>query len=86
MLRQLPAAHFAVLIRYALACMLPLLCWPCRYGMLAAECAAMIWILAATYMELPVSTTHSIGVCVGGVGGMGGGVSRICLLYTSRRG
>jgi phosphate/sulfate permease len=30
-------------------------------GMLTAETAAMIWLLVATYLELPVSTTHSIG-------------------------
>jgi hypothetical protein len=34
------------------------------YGMLTAETGAMIWILLATYMELPVSTTHSI---IGGI-------------------
>uniref|UniRef100_A0A383WJI0 Phosphate transporter n=1 Tax=Tetradesmus obliquus TaxID=3088 RepID=A0A383WJI0_TETOB len=34
------------------------------YGMLTAETAAMIWILLATYWELPVSTTHSI---IGGI-------------------
>lgn len=30
-------------------------------GMLTAETGAMIWLLLATYMELPVSTTHAIG-------------------------
>ena len=34
------------------------------YGMLCALTAAAIWLLIATYMELPVSTTHSI---IGGV-------------------
>ncbi|WIA18457.1 hypothetical protein OEZ85_009915 [Tetradesmus obliquus] len=34
------------------------------FGMLTAETGAMLWILLATYMELPVSTTHSI---IGGV-------------------
>jgi sodium-dependent phosphate transporter len=34
------------------------------FGMLTAETGAMIWILFATYMELPVSTTHSI---IGGI-------------------
>uniref|UniRef100_A0A383VLB7 Phosphate transporter n=1 Tax=Tetradesmus obliquus TaxID=3088 RepID=A0A383VLB7_TETOB len=34
------------------------------YGMLTAETGAMIWILLATYLELPVSTTHSI---IGGI-------------------
>lgn len=34
------------------------------FGMLTAETGAMIWLLLATYMELPVSTTHAI---VGGI-------------------
>ncbi|KAF6251745.1 phosphate transporter family-domain-containing protein [Scenedesmus sp. NREL 46B-D3] len=34
------------------------------FGMLTAETGAMIWILLATYLELPVSTTHSI---IGGI-------------------
>eukprot|EP00877_Chromochloris_zofingiensis_P005747 jgi/Chrzof1/15173/Cz09g30090.t1 len=34
------------------------------YGMLCAESAAMVWLLLATYLELPVSTTHSI---IGGI-------------------
>ena len=36
------------------------------FGMLCAEVGAMLWILFATYLELPVSTTHSI---IGGVVG-----------------
>jgi len=36
------------------------------YGMFCAEVGAMIWILVATYLELPVSTTHSI---IGGIVG-----------------
>lgn len=34
------------------------------FGMLAAEIGAALWILFATYLELPVSTTHSI---IGGI-------------------
>eukprot|EP00878_Enallax_costatus_P004065 GHUV01004290.1.p1 GENE.GHUV01004290.1~~GHUV01004290.1.p1 ORF type:complete len:604 (+),score=132.83 GHUV01004290.1:211-2022(+) len=34
------------------------------FGMLTAETGAMLWILFATYLELPVSTTHSI---IGGI-------------------
>lgn len=34
------------------------------FGMLTAETGAMIWLLTATYLELPVSTTHSI---IGGI-------------------
>ena len=36
------------------------------FGMLCAETGAMVWILLATYLELPVSTTHSI---IGGIMG-----------------
>lgn len=36
------------------------------YGMFCAETGAMVWILLATYLELPVSTTHSI---IGGIMG-----------------
>eukprot|EP00775_Hariotina_reticulata_P006399 gene6399-6630_t len=38
------------------------------YGMLCALSAAAIWLLIATYLEAPVSTTHSI---IGGVLGFG---------------
>eukprot|EP00878_Enallax_costatus_P033281 GHUV01036692.1.p1 GENE.GHUV01036692.1~~GHUV01036692.1.p1 ORF type:complete len:538 (+),score=156.99 GHUV01036692.1:799-2412(+) len=34
------------------------------FGMLTAETGAMLWLFIATYMELPVSTTHSI---IGGI-------------------
>ena len=30
------------------------------YGMMCALMAAGIWLIVATYFELPVSTTHSI--------------------------
>jgi solute carrier family 20 (sodium-dependent phosphate transporter) len=30
------------------------------YGMLCALTAASIWLIVATYLEMPVSTTHSI--------------------------
>jgi len=33
----------------------------CYAGMLCALTAAAFWLLFATYCELPVSTTHSIG-------------------------
>jgi phosphate/sulfate permease len=33
------------------------------YGMFCALCAAAIWLLLATYLELPVSTTHSVFGC-----------------------
>ncbi|KAI8470032.1 MAG: phosphate transporter family-domain-containing protein [Monoraphidium minutum] len=36
------------------------------FGMLSAEAGAMVWLLLATYAELPVSTTHSI---IGGIMG-----------------
>lgn len=36
------------------------------FGMLTAETGAMVWLLTATYLELPVSTTHSI---IGGIMG-----------------
>jgi phosphate/sulfate permease len=29
--------------------------------MLTAETGAMLWLLLATYLELPVSSTHAIG-------------------------
>eukprot|EP00877_Chromochloris_zofingiensis_P004930 jgi/Chrzof1/14438/Cz09g02260.t1 len=46
------------------------------YGMLCAETAAAIWILFATYMELPVSTTHSIiGGIIGFALAFGGGAA-----------
>jgi sodium-dependent phosphate transporter len=38
------------------------------YGMFCAETGAMIWILLATYLELPVSTTHSISESRKGLG------------------
>jgi hypothetical protein len=34
------------------------------YGMLCALSASGVWLLLATYCELPVSTTHSIIGCV----------------------
>jgi hypothetical protein len=46
----------------------PLQPTPC--SMFCAELGAMVWILFATYLELPVSTTHSISEWQG-VGGKG---------------
>ena len=34
------------------------------YGMFCALCAAGVWLIVATYLEMPVSTTHSIIGCV----------------------
>lgn len=40
------------------------------FGMFCALCAAGIWLIVATYFELPVSTTHSIiGYASAPVGG-----------------
>ncbi|KAI8476390.1 MAG: phosphate transporter [Monoraphidium minutum] len=54
------------------------------FGMLCAEVGACLWILIATYLELPVSTTHSI---IGGVVGFalvfGGGNAVIWYAKTS---
>ncbi len=33
------------------------------FGMLCALVSSGTWLLLATYLELPVSTTHSIGAC-----------------------
>jgi hypothetical protein len=33
------------------------------YGMMCALAAAGLWLLLATYLEMPVSTTHSIVGC-----------------------
>lgn len=57
-------------------------------GMLAAETGAMVWLLLATYMELPVSTTHSI---IGGIIGFslvygGGSAVNWCALVCVQRG
>ena len=37
------------------------------YGMTCVIMAVGIWLLLASYLEMPVSTTHS---CVGGIVGM----------------
>jgi sodium-dependent phosphate transporter len=49
------------------------------YGMLTAETGAMIWILLATYLELPVSTTHSI---IGGIIGFARECGLLCTGFT----
>jgi hypothetical protein len=38
-------------------------------SMFCAELGAMVWLLLATYLELPVSSTHSISECLGVGGG-----------------
>ena len=43
----------------------------CRYGMLTALIATGIWLIVATYLELPVSTTHAIGAAGRGAEGRG---------------
>jgi sodium-dependent phosphate transporter len=42
--------------------------------MFTAEAASMIWVMIATYVELPVSTTHSmVGGVIGFALAFGGG-------------
>ncbi len=47
------------------------------YGMLSAVLATSIWITAATYLGLPVSTTHSIIGAIAGFGLVSSGLSVI---------
>ena len=57
----------------------------CRYGMLCAMLATGIWLLLATYLELPVSTTHSITGAVIGMSCVAGGFdSGECALLSRR--
>lgn len=55
------------------------------FGMLCAETGAMIWLLLATYLSLPVSTTHSI---IGGVLGFAmafGGAGAVTWYATTKK-
>lgn len=47
------------------------------YGMLCAMLATGIWLLLATYLELPVSTTHSITGAVIGMSCVAGGFDSV---------
>ncbi|KAL4858996.1 Phosphate-repressible phosphate permease pho-4 [Chlorella vulgaris] len=47
------------------------------YGMLCAMMATGIWLILATYLELPVSTTHSITGAVIGMSMIAGGVDSV---------